>query len=128
MTDLRNKYIFLTFIEVRTHRDSCKVIDTRGASQRLNVELLVHSEVNANELGFSGLLPNIFYKGVKWFKTFYDKIKALIESKDSKIHFCNKFIICRLNMYLKYYSSISEIKLFMLNTKFCNKNGLLPFN
>ena len=31
------------------------------------VELLVHSEVNANELGFSGLSPKIlFYKRVKW--------------------------------------------------------------
>ena len=30
---------------------------------RLNAELLVHSEVNANELGFSGLSPKIlFYK------------------------------------------------------------------
>ena len=69
---------------------------------RLNAELLVHSEVNANKLGFSGLSPKILlYKRVKWFKTFYDKIKPLIESKDSKTYFCNKFIICRLNMYLK---------------------------
>ena len=36
-----------------------------------------------------------------WFKTFYEKIKPLIESKDSKIYFCNKFKICRLNMYFK---------------------------
>ena len=43
----------------------------------------------------------LFYKRIKWFKTFYDKIKALIESKDSKIYFCNKFITCRLNMCLK---------------------------
>ena len=35
----------------------------------------------------------------KWFKTFYDTIKSLIESKDPKIYFCNKFIIFRLNMY-----------------------------
>ena len=70
--------------------------------QRLKAELLVHSEVNANELGFSGLSPKIlFCKRVKWFKTFYDRIKALIESKDSKIYFCNKVIIFRLNMYLK---------------------------
>ena len=56
----------------------------------LNVELLVHSEVNANELEFSGLSTQIlFYKRVKWFKTFYDKIKPLIESKDSNIYFCN---------------------------------------
>ena len=54
----------------------------------LNAERLVHSEVYSNELGFSGLL---FYKRVKWFKIFYDKIKALIESKDPKIYFCNKF-------------------------------------
>ena len=53
----------------------------------LNAELLVQSEVNANELRFSGLSPKIlFYKRVKWFKTFYDKIKPLIESKDSKIY------------------------------------------
>ena len=66
----------------------------------LNAELLVHSEVNANELGFSGLSPKIlFYKHVKWFKTFYDKIKPLAESKDSKIYFFNKFIICRLNIF-----------------------------
>ena len=33
----------------------------------------VHSEVNAFELGFSGLPPKIlFYERVKWFKTFYD--------------------------------------------------------
>ena len=58
--------------------------------------------MNANELGFSGLSSKIlFYKRVKWFKTFYGKIKPLIESKDSKICFCNKSIICRLNMYLK---------------------------
>ena len=83
-------------------------------------ELLVHSEVNANKLGISGLLPKIlFYKHVKWFKTFDDKIKALIESKDSKICFCNKFIICRLNMYLKVFIKLSEIKFFMLNSKFC---------
>ena len=64
--------------------------------------LLVHSEVNANKLGISGLSPKIlFYKRVKWFKTFYDKIKPLIESKDSKIYFCTKFKICRLNMYLR---------------------------
>ena len=64
--------------------------------------LLVHSEVNANELGFSGLSPKIlFYKRIKWFKTFYDKIKPSIEFKDSKIYFCNKFIIYRLNMYFK---------------------------
>ena len=67
-----------------------------------NAELLVRSEVNATELGFSGLSPKIlFYKRIKWFKTFYDKIKPLFESKDSKIYFCNKFIMCRLNiMYL----------------------------
>ena len=28
--------------------------------KRLNAELFVHSEVNANELGFSGLSPEIF--------------------------------------------------------------------
>ena len=62
-----------------------------------NLDLVV-----CRKLGFSGLLPNIlFYKHVKWFKTFYEKIKPLIEFKDSKIYFCNKFIICRLNMYLK---------------------------
>ena len=56
----------------------------------------------SNELEFSGLLPKIlFYKRVTWFVTFYDKIKALIESKDYKIHFCNKLIICQLNKYLK---------------------------
>ena len=64
-------------------------------------ELLLHSEMNANELGFSGLSPKIsFYIGVKWFKTFYDKTEPLIEYKDSKIYFYIKFIICRLNMYL----------------------------
>ena len=42
----------------------------------------------------------LFYKRAKWFKTFYDKIKPLIESKDSKIYFCIKFIIYRLNVYL----------------------------
>ena len=53
----------------------------------LKAELLVHSEVNANELGLSGLSPKIlFYKRVKWFKTFYDKIKELIESKDSAMN------------------------------------------
>ena len=67
----------------------------------LNAELLVHSEVNANEFVFSGLWPEIFYKHIKWFRTFYDKIKPLTESKDSEIYFCNKFIICQLNMYLK---------------------------
>ena len=68
----------------------------------MNADLLVHSEMNANELGFNGLVPKIlFYKRVKWFKTFYDKIEQSTESKDSKIYFCNKFIICRLNMYLK---------------------------
>ena len=42
----------------------------------LNVELLVHSEMNANELGFSGLSPKIlFYKAVKWFRTFMIKLK-----------------------------------------------------
>ena len=56
-----------------------------------------HSEVNANEFGFSGLSPKkLFYKS-----QIYDKIKPLIESKNSKIYFYNKFIICRLNMYLK---------------------------
>ena len=34
-----------------------------------------YSEVNGNELGFSGLSPKVlFCKCVKWFKTFYDKI------------------------------------------------------
>ena len=34
--------------------------------KRLTADLLVHSEVNANELGFSGLSPKIlFYKRVK---------------------------------------------------------------
>ena len=48
--------------------------------QRLNAQLFVHSEVNANELGFSCLSPKmLFYKHVKWFKTF-DKIKPLLES------------------------------------------------
>ena len=38
-----------------------------------------------NAVEFSGLSPKIlFYKCVKSFKTFYDKIKPLIESKDSK--------------------------------------------
>ena len=70
--------------------------------------------MNANELGFSGLSPKIlFCKCVKCFKTFYDKIKPLIESKDSKIYFCNKLIICRLNMYLKvllYYLRSNYVK------------------
>ena len=60
---------------------------------------------------------------------FCDKIKSIIESKDSKIYFCNKFMICRLNMYFKvllYF--LRYIKFFMLNTKFCYKNGILPFN
>ena len=65
----------------------------------LKGELLVHSEVNANELRFRGLSSKILL--YKWFKTFYDKIKPLTESKDSKIYFCNKFKICRLNMNLK---------------------------
>ena len=44
---------------------------------RLNAGFLVHSEVNANELGFSGLSPKIsFYKRIKWFKTFNDKINV----------------------------------------------------
>ena len=67
------------------------------------------------------VVPKIlFYKRVIWFKTFYDKIKPLIESKDSKIYFCNKFIICRLNMYLKvllYYlrsNSLCEILGFII--------------
>ena len=30
----------------------------------------------------------------------FDKIKPLIESKDSIIYFCTKFINCRQNMYL----------------------------
>ena len=34
-------------------------------------------------------------------KHFMKIIKPLIESKDSKIYFCNKFITCWLNMYLK---------------------------
>ena len=39
--------------------------------------------VYSNELGFSGLAPKISsYKHVEWFITFYDDIKALIESKD----------------------------------------------
>ena len=38
-------------------------------------------------------LKILFYKHVKWFKTFYDKIKPLSESKDYKICVCNKFII-----------------------------------
>ena len=68
----------------------------------VNAELLIHSEVYSNEHGFSGLSPKIlFYKRVKWFITFHHKIKALIESKDSKIYFCNKFIIWRLNIHLK---------------------------
>ena len=71
-------------------------------TQRLNAERLVHSEVKSNELGFSCLSPEIlFHKRIKWFKTFYDKTKPLIEHKDSKIYCCNKFIVCRLNMYLK---------------------------
>ena len=74
----------------------------RPSVLRLNAEILVHSEVIANELGFSGLSPKIlFYKRVKWFKIFYDKFKPLIESKDSKMYFCNNFIIFRLSMYLK---------------------------
>ena len=79
--------------------------NTEALFSILNVEpseFLVHSEVNANELGFRGLSPKIlFYKHVKWLKTLYDKIKPLIESRDSKIYFCNKCLLCRLNMYLK---------------------------
>ena len=79
----------------------------------LNAKLIVHSEVNANELGFSDLSPKIlFYKRSKWFDTFYDKIKPLMESKDSKIYFFNKFIIYPLNMYLKvllYYLRLRSL-------------------
>ena len=46
-----------------------------GGGGGRHVELLVHSEVNATKLGFSGLSPWIL-------KTFYDKIKPLIETKD----------------------------------------------
>ena len=54
----------------------------------------------------------LFYKRVKWFKTFFDKIKALIVPKDSKIYFCNKFIL-------------SGIKFFMLKLSFVIKMGYL---
>ena len=78
--------------------------------------------MNANGLGFRGLSPKtLFHTRVKWFTTFYDKIKPLIESKDSKIHFCNKFIICRLNMYLKvllYYLRYQRTS--------CNKVCIFP--
>ena len=58
----------------------------------------------------------------------YDKLKALIESKDFKIYFCNIFIICLLLYVFKSIIILAEIKFFMLNTKFCYQNGFLPFN
>ena len=80
----------------------------------MNAKLFVHSEVNANKLGFSGLSPKIlFYKCVK---TFYDKIKTLIESKDTI-----KYISAiNYNLSAKYVFKstiiLSEIKFFMLDT------------
>ena len=59
-------------------------------------------------------LSYYFINVLNGLKHFYDKIKVLIESKDSKIYFCNKLIICRLNMYLKvllyYLRSILYVK------------------
>ena len=67
------KKMFLIFISL------CKNGKKLILLYRLKVELLVHSEVNANKHGFSGLSPKIlFYKHVKWFKTFYEEIKALL--------------------------------------------------
>ena len=83
--------------------------------------------MNANKLGFGGLSPKIlFHKRVKRFKTFYDKIKALIEYKDYKIYFCNTFIICCLNMDLKvllYYLRSNSL-CYILN--FVIKMGYFP--
>ena len=96
---------------------------TNGADFKVVAELLVHSEVYTYALGFSGLSPKIiFYKRFKWFKTFYDKIEKIIESKVSKIYFCNTFIVCPLNMYLKvllYYlrlNSLCYIHSFVIKT------------
>ena len=53
-----------------------------------------------------------FISVLNGFKTFYDKVKALIESKESKVYFCNKFIICRLHKYFKvllYYLRSNSI-------------------
>ena len=48
----------------------------------------VHPEVVANKIEFGGLSPKVlFYESVTSFKTFYDIVKAVIESKDSKIYF-----------------------------------------
>ena len=68
----------------------------------------------------------LYYKHVKWFKTFYDKIRPLIESKDSKIYFCNKFIICRVNKSLKVllYYLISNSLCYILS--FDIKMGCFP--
>ena len=55
--------------------------------------------MNANELGFSGLLVyclRYYFINVKWFKTFYDTIKPLIESEDSKMYFCEPPILLRV--------------------------------
>ena len=65
-----------------------------------------------------------FINMLKWFKTFYDKIIALIESKDSKIYFCNTFIICWLKLYLKVL--LDQILYVKYCTKFCYKNEFLP--
>ena len=55
---------------------------------RWYVELLVHPEVLADKIGFGGLSPKIlFYKSVSSFKTFYDIVIAVFESKDPKIYF-----------------------------------------
>ena len=55
---------------------------------RMNLDLVVYR------------LRYYFINVLNGLKTFYDKIKPLIESKASKIYFCNKFMICRLHMYL----------------------------
>ena len=67
--------------------------------------------MNANELGFSDLSTKIlFYKRVKWFKTFYDKNPKTLKLVLQYIY----------NLSAKYVfkSSIilSEVKFFMLNT------------
>ena len=91
--------------------------------------------MNVNELGFSGLSPKILlYKRVKRYyfinvlnglKHFMTKNKTLIESKDTKIYFTNKFIICRLNMYLRLLYGPGHAKM-CLKTYANNKGAVQP--
>ena len=53
-------------------------------------------------------------------------MKPLIESKDSKIYFCNKFIICRLNMYLKVLLFYLRLNSLCYVLSFVIKMGCFP--